>query len=137
MSNNYFTYTGQTGIKVNAGSTVDRGILTANMFRNVGTPLTGVVSFTSGWRMQQNTYMPDSRAFGFLYANNNLTATTLTTPGVFYKIAGTTTAVNQKRFIGSNNRITYNGLTNIVGESIRSYWSKSASKYFRFFNRNC
>jgi hypothetical protein len=116
MANNYFTYTGQTGIKVNAGSTVDRAILTANMFRNVGTPLTGVDSFTPGWRMQQNTNIPDSRAFSFLYVNNNLTATTLTTPGVFYKIAGATTTVNQKRFTGSNNRITYIGRTNIVGK---------------------
>ena len=33
LSNNYFIYTGQTGIKVNSGATIDRGRMTTNMFR--------------------------------------------------------------------------------------------------------
>lgn len=116
LSNNYFIYTGQTGIKVNAGATVDRGILTSNMFRGVGTPLDGVTSYTTGWSMIQNTNIPDSRAFSFIYFNNNATATTLTTVGTFYKIAGATTVVNEKRFTAANNRITYNDNIPVVGK---------------------
>jgi hypothetical protein len=116
MANNYFIYPGQTGIKVNAGATVDRGILTSNMFRDVSTPLTGIDSYSLGWNMKQNTNIPDSRAFSYIYFNDNTTATTLTTPGTFYKIAGTTTMVNQKRFTAGDNIITYNGKDPIVGK---------------------
>lgn len=116
LSNNYFIYSGQTGIKLNAGATVDRGRLTTNMFRGVTTPLEGVDSYAQGWSMKQNTNIPDSRAFSFIYFNNNVTATALTTPGTFYKIAGATIVVNQKRFVATNNRITYNDVEPIVGE---------------------
>ncbi len=116
LSSNYFYFTGQTGIKVNAGATVNRGRLTINMFRGVGTPLNGIDSFTNGWVMKQNSGIPDSRAFSFIYFNSNLTSTTLTTMGTFYKIAGTTTVVNEKRFTASNNRITYKDVEPIVGK---------------------
>jgi hypothetical protein len=116
LSNNYFNYTGQTGVKVTVGATVDRGRMTNNMFRGVTTPLSGIDSYTAGWSMKQNTNIPDSRAFSFIYFNNNLTSTSLPTQGTFYKIAGTTTAVGQKRFTTSNNRMIYNGVDPIVGK---------------------
>ena len=116
LSNNYFIYTGQTGVKVNAGAVINRGRMTTNMFRGVGTPLTGVDSYSTGWSMKQNSNVPDSRAFSFIYFNNNLTSTNLTTLGTFYKIAGATTMINEKRFTASNNRITYNGVEAITGK---------------------
>jgi len=117
LGNNYFIYTGQTGIKVNAGATVDRARLTSNMFRGVATPLTGVDSYSPGWRMQQNTNIPDSRAFAFIYFNNNITATSLPNPfGNFYKIAGATTTIDAKRFTAEDNKLTYNGKDPIVGK---------------------
>ena len=115
LSNNYFIYTGQTGIKVNAGATVDRGRLTTNMFRGVTTPLAGIDSYATGWSMRQNTDIPDSRAFSYIYFNDNTTSTNLTTQDVFYKIEGTTTVVNEKRFTATNNRITYNDVEPITG----------------------
>lgn len=118
LSNNYFIYNGQTGIKVNTGATVDRGRLTTNMFRGVTTPLVGIDSYSRGWSMRQNTHIPDSRAFSFIYFNNNSTSTSLTTVGTFYKIAGTTTVINQKRFIAASNKLTYDDVEPITGKIV-------------------
>lgn len=110
MANNYFIYSGATGIKINAGASVNRGRLTTNMFRGVTTPLIGVDPYTSGWNMKQNSGIADSRAYCYVSFNNNLTSTSLPVMSTFYKIAGATTAASQKRFITSANRITYNNI---------------------------
>ncbi|MFT4805753.1 MAG: hypothetical protein ACI9YE_002979 [Psychroserpens sp.] len=116
LANNYFDYVGQTGLKVNAGASIDRARLTSNMFRGLTTPLDGVTSYTPGWSMQQNTNIPNSRAAGSIYMNNNATPTTLTALNTFYKIAGTTTAVNEQRFTAGNNRLTYTSVDPIVAK---------------------
>jgi hypothetical protein len=46
--------------------------------------------------MKQNTNIPDSRAFSFIYFNNNASTTTLGAVGTYVKIAGATTTVNEK-----------------------------------------
>ncbi len=115
MANNYFIYSGQTGIKLNVGATVDRGRLTTNMFRGVTTPLSGLDSYTPGWKMQQNTNVPDTRAYSFIYFNSNATATSLPVSGTFYKIAGATTMIKQQRFTTGNNKLTYIGREPLVG----------------------
>ena len=125
LSNNYFIYTGQTGIKVNVGATIDRGRMTTNMFRGVSTYLSGFDSYTPAWEMRQNTYIPNSRAFSSVYVNNNPTATTVTTPGTFYKIAGATTAGTQQRFTASNNRLTYTGRDAITAKVLVIIGAKS------------
>ena len=127
LSNNYFNYTGQTGIKVNAGATINRGRMTTNMFRNVTTPLDGINSYSPGWSMKQNTNIPDSRAFSFIYFNNNLTATLLGTVSTYTKIAGATTIANEKRFTATNNRITYNNVEPIMGKIFVVIGAKSPS----------
>ncbi len=127
LSNNYFIYTGQTGIKVAPGATVDRARLTTNMFRGVTTPLIGIDSYSLGWSMRQNTNIPDSRAFSFIYFNNNTDPTNVGTIGVFYRIAGVTTPVNEKRFTTSNNKITYNGVEPIAGKIYVTISAKSPS----------
>ena len=114
LSNNYFIYTGQTGVKVNVGATVDLGRMTTNMFRNVGTILSGFDSYTPGWSMSQNTGIPNTRAFSTIYMNDNANATTLSAAETYYKIAGTTTAIGAKRFTTSSNRLTYMGKKNIT-----------------------
>ena len=117
MANNYFIYSGQTGVKVNTGAVVNRGRMTTNMFRNVAIPLDGINSYSSGWSMKQNTNIPDSRGFSFIYFNSNPTPTNLPVVNTYYKIAGTTTIVNEKRFTAStSNRITYNNVEPIVGK---------------------
>jgi hypothetical protein len=117
LSNNYFIYSGQTGIKVNAGATIDRGRLTTNMFRDVANPLQGIDSYSLGWSMSQNTDVPNSRAYSFIYFSANTTATFLPSPfGSFYKIQGATTTIDAKRFTTSDNRITYIGVEPIVGK---------------------
>lgn len=125
LANNYFIYTGQTGVKVNSGATIDRGRMTTNMFRGVTTVLSGFDSYTPAWEMRQNTNIPNTRAFGSLYANNNTTATTLTTANTYYKVAGTTTAVTAKRFTASNNRLTYTGKDLITSKILVIIGAKS------------
>jgi hypothetical protein len=115
LSSNYFFYTGQTGIKVNTGATVDRARLTANMFRGVTTPLSGINSYTPGWKMLQNTNVPDSRAYGFIYMNANSTATTTSPNNTFVKVNGATTSTQLLKFESSiNNRLTFKGKDPIV-----------------------
>jgi len=117
LANNYFIYTGQTGIKVNAGSTIDRGRMTTNMFRDVANPLQGIDSYSPGWSMSQNTDVPNSRAYSFIYFSANTTPTALPTAfGTFHKIQGATTTIDAKRFETSDNRITYIGVEPIVGK---------------------
>ncbi len=115
LSSNYFFYTGQTGLKMNAGSTIGRGRLTSNMFRGVGTPLLGLTPYDIGWRMLQNTNIPDSRAYGYIYMNGNATSTALPTNNTYVKIAGTTTANKLLKFSSpASNRLTFLGKDPIV-----------------------
>ncbi len=116
LANNYFIYTGQTGVKVNSGALIDRGRMTTNMFRGVTTYVTGFDSYTPGWQMISNTGIPNSRALAFLYMTANSTATSLPASNTFYKIAGTTTTINAKKFSATSNRITYTDKTDIVGK---------------------
>lgn len=109
LSNNYFVYTGQTGITVNAGSTINNGRMTTNMFRGVGTPLAGFDSYSFGWQMAQNSGVPDSRSFAYSYMANNVTSTTFSAVSTYTKILGATTTVAAKKFTAANNRFTYTG----------------------------
>jgi hypothetical protein len=127
LSNNYFTYTGQTGVKLNAGAVVERGRMTTNMFRGVTTPITGFNSFSFGWEMQQNTDIPNSYAYGYMYMNDNATATTFASTGTYYKVLGTTTATKEIRFTGASNRFTYTGKNDIVSRIFASIAANAPS----------
>jgi hypothetical protein len=107
LSNCHFIYTGNTGVKLTAGALVNRGRMTTNMFRGPATFLDGFDSYSTGWEMQQNTNIPNSRAYSFAYMNGNATATNLPVQDVYYKIAGNTTSVSEKRFSHTVNRFTY------------------------------
>ena len=132
LSNNYFMFTGQTGVKVNTGATIDRGRMTTNMFRGITNYITGFSSFTPAWEMRQNTGIPNTRAFGSLFMTNNATATSLPTVGTYYKIAGTTTAGTQQRFTANDNKITYNGKENITGKILAIAGAKSPTSNGEF-----
>lgn len=132
LNSNYFVYNGQTGIKVSTGMTVDRARLTTNMFRDVGSPLVGVDSFSPGWSMRQNTNIPDSRAYSYIYFNANTTQTSLPSPNVFYKIAGVTSVINQQRFIAGGNKLTYTGKEPIVGRVTVIIGAKAPSNSVEF-----
>ncbi len=116
LANNYFIYTGQTGVKINGGAVIDRGRMTSNMFRGVSTLLNGFDSYTPGWQMVSNTDIPNSRAFAFQHLTGNVTATSLPVANTFYKIAGTATTIDSKKFSSASNRLTYIGKTNIIGK---------------------
>ncbi len=116
LSNNYFIYTGQTGVKVNSGALIDRGRMITNMFRGVTTYLNGFDSYTPGWEMLSNTFIPNSRSFAFQYMTANATTTSLPVANTFYKIAGTATTVNAKKFTSTSNKVTYVGKRDIVGK---------------------
>lgn len=116
LSNNYFIYTGQTGVKVDAGAIVDNGRMTTNMFRGVAANLAGFDSYTLGWQMISNTGVPNSRAFCFQFMTNNLTSTGLASSNTFYKIAGSTTTVSARKFSSESNKMTYLGKTGITGK---------------------
>lgn len=108
LSNNYFVYSGQTGVKVNATAQIDRGRLTTNMFRDVGTVLDGVTPFDIGWYMSQNTNIPNSISYGYIYFNNNATVTSLPANNTYAKINGVTSSVKLLKFQSNiYNRLTY------------------------------
>lgn len=116
LSNNYFIYNGQTGLKVGALAQIDRGRLTTNMFRGVGiTELDGVTSNDVGWYMSQNTNISNTQPYGYIYMNAN-TAQTITSPNnTFVKINGTTTSLKLLKFESNTaNRLTYKGKENLV-----------------------
>ncbi|GAA4032977.1 hypothetical protein GCM10022409_16600 [Hymenobacter glaciei] len=125
LSNNYFIYPGQTGVKVNVGATIDRGRMTTNMFRGVGTYISGFDSYTPAWEMRQNTYIPNTRALGSVYLNSNTAPTALPVPNTFYKIAGATTTAKEQRFAASANRLTYTGKEGITAKVLIVMGAKS------------
>ena len=114
ISNNQFTYTGQTGITLNVGATIDFGRMTSNNFRGVTTVTSGFDSYTPGWQMLLNPGVPDSRSYAYAYMHSNATATTFSAINVFTKILGTTTLVTGQKFTSTNNRFTYIGKRNIT-----------------------
>lgn len=125
LSNNYFIYPGQTGVKVDAGAAIDRGRMTTNMFRGVTTQISGFNSYTPAWEMRQNTYISNTRALGSVYLNNNQTPTALPIVGTFYKIAGTTTTIKEQRFVATDNRLTYTGKETITAKVLIVVGAKS------------
>ena len=114
LANNHFVYSGQTGVKVSAGASINVGRMTTNMYRDVGTLLDGFDSYTPAWEMQQNTGIPNSRAFTYAYLNDNTTATSLPVQGTYYKLSGNLTATSSKRFTLASNLFTYTGKRNIT-----------------------
>ncbi len=126
LSNNYFIYSGQTGVKV-SGATVDRGRLTTNMFRGVGTVLDGVTPYDIGWQMSQNTNIPNTVSYGNIYMTGNNTQTDLDNNNQFYKIEGTTSDLKLLKFESSNNRLTYKGNEDIVANVFITLTAKAPS----------
>ncbi len=109
LSNNYFIYTGQSGVKVNVGASIENARMTTNMFRGVANELDGFDSYSYGWEMQQNTEIPNTRGFAYAYMDGNSTETSFPGVGTYTKILGTTTLVTGKKFSASSNRFTYTG----------------------------
>lgn len=115
LSNNYFVFSGQTGIKVNTGSQISHGRMTTNLFRGVGVLLDGFNSYTPEWEMLNNsTGIPNSRSFAFMYMNNNTISTSLPIVSTYYKVAGNTIALKEQKFTSENNKITYQGKRSIT-----------------------
>lgn len=127
LSNNYFMFTGQTGVKVNIGTVISNGRMTTNMFRGASPLLDGFDSYTYGWEMQQNTEIPNTKSFGYAYMDGNPTSTAFASVGTFVKILGTTTLVTGKKFSASDNRFTYIGKRDITSRVFITIGAKSPS----------
>lgn len=126
LANNYFIYSGQTGVKVNAGATIDFGRMSTNMFRGVSTLLNGFDSYTPGWEMILNTGIPNSRSYGYIYFNDNITTTSTSPNNTYVKVAGTTTSTTLQKFTSpASNRLTYVGKRNIIARVLITITGKS------------
>jgi hypothetical protein len=110
LSNNYFVFSGQIAVKMDEGSTVDQARMSGNLFRGVGTPLSGFDSHTPGWQMRQNgAAVPDTKPYGFMYMNDNYKITKFISPTLYTKINGKTNTVKANSFTAADNRFTYTG----------------------------
>lgn len=128
LSNNYFIYTGQTGVKLNPAAQVDRGRMTTNMFRGVGTVLDGLTPHDIGWHMLQNTNIPDTRVFGYIYTNASAVSTNTQPDNTYVKVNGATTDLKLLKFeSGTDNRLTYKGTEDIAASVFISVAGKSSS----------
>ena len=79
--------------------------MSTNMFRYVTTPILGFDAGTPGWSMQQNAGgVPNTRATGYLYMNDNTAITRFTDLTTYEKVLGNTTTIRQQKFTS-----TYNG----------------------------
>lgn len=110
LSNNYFVFSGQTAIKMSETAAVDQGRMTGNLFRGVGTLLSGFDSHTPGWQMRQNgAGIPDTKPYAFAYMNDNYKITKFISPTLYAKVNGKTTTLKSNSFIATDNRFTYTG----------------------------
>jgi len=106
--------TGQTGILYNGtGMSYDVLSISNNTFNLINS----AVTVTSGFdfttqrdcniRMVGNTGLIDNTPKAYIQFKNNATTTTLTTQNTYYKVAGTNTTSNTRKFTIANNRATY------------------------------
>jgi hypothetical protein len=110
LSNNYFVFSGQIAVKMDAEATVDQARMSGNLFRGVGTPLAGFDSHTPGWQMRQNgAAVPDTKPYGYMYMNDNYKITKFISPTLYTKINGKTNTVKANSFTATDNRFTYTG----------------------------
>jgi hypothetical protein len=133
LSNNYFVFSGQTAIKMNEGATVDQARMSGNLFRGVGTVLSGFDSHTPGWQMRQNgAAVPDTKPYGFMYMNDNYRITKFISPTLYAKVNGRTTTIKSNSFTAADNRFTYIGrrtLTAKVYVNIGATPTESSSNF--------
>lgn len=108
----FVALSGETALNVSTSATipVEGYILDNCNFSGGGTYTTGVAFSDNKARWDNNRGIQNSAAIGFMYMQNNATATTVASVGVAYKAAGTTTndAITQK-FTHTSNRLTYTG----------------------------
>lgn len=108
----FVVLSGETGLNVSTSATipVEGYILDSCNFSGGGTYTTGVLFSDNKARWESNRGIQNSAAIGFMYMQNNATATTVASSGVAYKAAGTTTndSITQK-FTHTDNRLTYTG----------------------------
>ncbi|HET8860877.1 hypothetical protein [Marivirga sp.] len=135
LSNNYFIYPDQIGVKLNPSAQVDRGRLTTNMFRgNNINVLNGLTPHDIGWYMSQNTNIPNTRVYGYIYANANANTSTNTQPNnTFVKIEGVTSSLKLLKFESdTNNRLTYKGKESIGANIFITVTGKAPSNGAEF-----
>lgn len=84
--------------------------------RNLGseTVLSGITEDDDKWQFSLNDKLRDTRSDGLLSMQGNATATTITTPGTYVKVAGTWVVGPVSQFAGTTGgRLTYNGIKSI------------------------
>ncbi len=110
ISGCYFTFNGALGVKIDDGAKVDQGRFNYNFFRGPKKQIEGFDSFTPGWEMNNNgAEIPDSKAKGFIYFNENTKATKIAV-GEYTKIEGMSSSLTLKKFkVDGNNRLVFTG----------------------------
>ena len=100
------------GYTIDAAATIPvEGFILDNInFAGGGTYVSGLVSSDNKSRWSGCRGIPNSASVSSYYMNGNTTATTVSSAGVAYKVAGTTesSGITQK-FINTDNRATYIG----------------------------
>jgi hypothetical protein len=118
---------------MNEGATVDQARMSGNLFRGVGTILSGFDSHTPGWQMRQNgAAVPDTKPYGFMYMNDNYRITKFISPTLYAKVNGRTTTIKSNSFTAADNRFTYIGrrtLTAKVYVNIGATPTESSSNF--------
>lgn len=116
LSCGFSTVVGATSINVDPAVTINPDNLVIDSVIFSGGSVTHVVGITEANSIaffRDNTGIKNSFSAIHFYMHGNLTATTVASTAVWYKISGTTTlnAVNTQRFtMPTNNRATYTGI---------------------------
>lgn len=114
-----FSGTGSTGINLPVGATVPNTayIIHRSNFSGPGSALAGVLPSDNRANFTGNVGIENTSIFGFMYMQNNATATTIAQAGVAVKAAGVTTLSGFTRaFSHTDNRLTYTGSPTVLAQ---------------------
>jgi hypothetical protein len=115
-SNIFTANVGQTLISGTASTNViTSGIISLNIFRGVGTYITGIAASDLKWLLTNNSSnFIATETLGELYMIANVTDTTFSAISTPTKVLGTTISGELARFtMSANNRLTYTGLDSV------------------------
>ena len=108
---NIFTVSGgQTGISSSAPTISSQIVVSSNTFSGAGTYTSGISVTNIRFTLIGNYGISNTSYVGEMYYAANATSTTITTPGTFYKVSGTTTAGQNVQFTHTNGTLTCNAL---------------------------
>lgn len=99
------------GITAEVGYSVTEGLIRGSLVDGTATPLSGLATSDTNWRMENNSGIRDSRIVGWVYLTSSA-STVISAIDTPVKLAGTTAAaaLNERISHPASNRVTYTGL---------------------------